>query len=222
MKQELPDFEKEIAKTHESIRKGNSEIVLARIQKQIADVELELSRKATLPTLGFNTTYANVAPAEGWDRASAETMKPNDRTFTVGLELHYTLYNDGQKDAVRQAAVARQKAEYFSEQTEQTALKNLSSLSKKLGIGQKRLRIAQLSREMAEKNLQTEYEKIKVGESSVRTVIEAQSGLNTARIAELGSRIDLYTGLGELRTMGGRLPSGLAMDYKATKIGSKQ
>ena len=222
LKRDLPVLEKEVANAMALIRKGNPEMLFAKIQKQTAEIDLELSRKATLPSLGLTTSYSNTAPADGWDRATAEAYKPNDRNFSVGLEFRYTLYNDGQQDLVSQAAVARQKAEYSADQTEQLLFKNLSSLLKKLDIGQRRLKIAQLSREMAEKNLQAEYEKFKVGESSVRAVIDSQSELNSARTSELGARIDLLSGFGDLRAMGGRLPEGISMDYRALKSDYKK
>lgn len=195
------------------IKRSNPDLAVAKISKQTAEVELELARKATLPSLGLGMSYGNATPGSGWGRTSLDTLKPNDRTFSIGLTYTQILYNNTSNNALQQAVVAKQKAEYSVDQSEKKILKEYHSLVKKLEIGTRKLRIAKISKEMAERKLSSEYERFKVGESNVRTVIDSQTEVNGARISEIGARVELLTGLGELRTLMGKLPEGHTISY---------
>ena len=195
------------------IRKSNADITVAKLNKQASELDLEFARKATLPSLNFGVSYGNAAPGLGWSRTAVEPLKPNDRNFSVGLTYSQILYNDTSNNDLQQAVVAKQKAEYSEDEAEKKVLRDFNALVKKLEIGSRRLKIAKISREMAERKLAAEYEKFRVGESSVRNVIDSQTELNTARISEITSRIDLLTGKGQLRTLLGKLPDGMTMDY---------
>lgn len=201
------------------IRRSNPDLAVSRIGKQTSEVDLELARKATLPSLGFSVSYGNAAPDHGWGRATLETLKPNDRTFSMGLTYTQILYNDTSNNALQQAIVAKQKAEYSVDQSEKKVFKEYNALVKKLEIGTRKLRIAKISREMAERKLSSEYEKFKVGESNVRNVIDSQTEVNSARISEIGARVELLTGMGQLRTLMGRLPEGHTISYSTIPDG---
>ena len=192
------------------IQKNNPDIIAAQLAKNIAEIELEVSRKGTLPTLAFEMNYGNSAPAHGWDRASSEAIRPNDRTFGVALIYSQILYNDLTRNVLRSSIVAKQKAEFSADETQRKISKDYNSLVKKLEIGSRRYKIAKLSREIAERKLKSEYEKFKAGESSVRNVIDSQTEVNEARIGEISSRIEILNGYGTLRTLLGKLPDGIS------------
>lgn len=195
------------------IQKSNPDISIARIAKQVAETDLEIARKGTLPSLALNMNYGNSTPGNGWAQTSADTLRPNDRVFGVGVSFSHVLFNDASRNAMQQAIVVKQKAEFAADETERRILKEYGALIKKLDIGGRRYRIAKISREIAEKKLNSEYEKFKAGESSVRNVIDSQTEVNSARISEIGARIEMLTGYGQLRTLQGKLPDGLAMNY---------
>ncbi len=197
------------------VRKSNPEIAIAHLNAQSSGVDLELARKSTLPSLGFSASYGNSTPGQGWGKTSVEALRPNDRVFSVGLTYSQILYNDTSKNSIQQAIVAKQKSEYSIDEAEKNALKQYFSLVKKLDIGTRKLKIAKISREMAERKLSSEYEKFNVGESNVRNVIDSQTEVNSARITEIGARVDLLTGLGQMRTLVGKLPDGHTMNYSA-------
>ena len=199
------------ADAEKEIRKSNPTISLTRIAKQIAEADLELSRNATLPTLGFTTSYGNASPGETVINATTESLHPNDRTFSVALTYTQILYNDTSRNAFEKAVLAKQKAELTIDDTERKVMRDFDSLNKRLDIGARRHRIAKLSREIAEKKLNSEYEKFKAGESSVRNVIDTQTEVNNARISEIAARVDLLLGYGQLNALQGRLPEGVTL-----------
>ncbi len=198
----------------QEIRNANPDIKVAKIAKQIAGVDLELARKGTLPTLALSMSYGNTTPGHGWTSTAAEALRPNDRTYSVGLTFTQVLFNDSSRNVMQQAAVSKQKAEFAADQAERTVIKEYNALIKKLDIGGRRHRIAKISREIAEKKLGSEYERFKVGETSVRAVIDSQTEVNTARIAEIAARIEMILGYGKLRGLQGKLPDGLTLNFE--------
>lgn len=214
LKNNLPDVKQELSKAKNNAKKGNSKVSVTKIASMISACDLELARTAALPSLNFTTSYSNSAPADGWDRATNEAFKPNDRSFDVKLELNMPLYNDTSRNSVTLAAVTAQKSEYSYNQALLDLEKSLGSLSKRLDIGMKRNSIAKMSREISERALSDEYEKFRLGESNVRNVIEAQNALNNAQLSEISSQIDLISGLAELRTLSGQLPPDVELIYE--------
>lgn len=196
------------------IEKSNPEIGIARLARDLAETELESARKSTLPSLAFNMSYGNTTPGEGWGQTTFEALKPNDRAFTVGLTYSQILFNDPSRNSLRQAVVGKQKAEFSADETMRRIQKDFNSLLKKLDIGIKRHRIAKISREIAEKKLNSEYEKFKAGESSVRNVIDTQTEVNAARISEISARIGMLTDHSQLRTLLGKLPEGVSISIE--------
>jgi len=212
-----PDAVPPLAEIERNVLKSNPDLDVARLQHDVNTIDLALARRAALPDLGLTSSYGNSAPAIGWDRATAETLRPNDRVFSVGLALSWTILNNSAHDAVKQSIISNQKSRHAVEQARQSVLGSVSSLVKRLEIGQRRMRIAKMSREMAEQKLNAEYERFRVGESGVRAVIDSQSEVASARIAELGARVTLLTGFAELRTLTGKLPEGVSMSGRRSK-----
>lgn len=195
----------------EDLKKFNSEIVLSKLSRQVAEIDLNLARKASLPGLGFSTSYGNATVGNGWPATASDALKPNDRTYSVALNYSHVLFNDTSKNALQASLVAKQKADFFVDETERKVMKEFNSLIKKLEIGSRRFSIAKISREIAEKKLNSEYEKFRVGESSVRNVIETQTALNGARISEISAKLEVVSGFAQLNGMIGRLPDGVVL-----------
>jgi len=214
LREEIPDIMEELKASRGRAKKNNPKITLAKMAFQIAAADLELAHTAALPSLNFTTTYANTSPANGWDRATNEAFKPNDRSFDVKLELNYPLFNGISQNSVTLASVASQKSEFAYSKVQFDLDKSIGALSKRLDIGIKRNSIARMSRQISEKALSDEYEKFRLGESNVKNVIEAQNSLNNAQLSEISSQIDLATGLAELRTLTGQLPEGVKLEYE--------
>ena len=190
---------------------ANPRIVSARINREIAEVDAKLARVSTLPSLALSVNYGNSTPGDGWGATTAQVLKPNDRTFSVGLAFSQILFNDTSKNALQQAVVASQKAVLAEDETTRLVEKEFNALVKRLDIGSRRYRIAKISREIAEKKLNSEYERFKAGESSVRNVIDSQTEVNGARISEIGVRVDLLSSIGKMRALLGKLPDGMTV-----------
>lgn len=196
-----------------NIKRNNPEIGQTRLGQQISEVELEIARLNTLPSLAFGINYGNSVPGDGLSKTSWNSLRPNDRTFSASITYSQILYNNQARSELRQAAVSRQKSIYTEESVVRRIEKELNALLKKIEIGRKRYQIAKVSREIAEKKLNSEYEKFRAGESSVRNVIDTQTEVNGARIVEIGARIEMFIAFSQLRTLKGELPDGLEMKY---------
>jgi outer membrane protein TolC len=190
----------------ESVRKSNSELSIARLDTQRAKIDADTARNTALPQLGFSTNYKNGLPSETTTKAISDFSSPNDRGLSVSLNLNWTLINDPSKQALRQALLSRQKSEISLNQLQQSVDKNYKALSKRIEIGRRRLKIAKVSRQIAEEKLNSEYQRFQIGESQVKNLIDSQTALNGARISEISSRIELLNSISELRAMAGMFP----------------
>lgn len=195
------------------LKRGNTDISLAKLASSSAELDLEIARTNRLPSLSMSTSYANGVPGERFGQVVTESFKSNDRVISFGLTYSQILFNDPSINSYKQAIVTKQKAVFSLDQAEKNLTKSFNGLTKRLEIGGRRLKIAKISREIAEKKLESEYEKFRFGESSVRNVIDSQSEVNSARITEIGARIDLLLGSSDLRTIAGKLPEGVSIVY---------
>jgi outer membrane protein TolC len=192
--------------TLDTVRKSNSELSIARIDAQRAKINAETAKNAALPQLGLSTSYKNGLPTETTTSALTDFYSPNDRGLTVSLNLNWVLLNDPGKQSLRQALLARQTAEISLNQLQQSVDKNYKSFTKRVEIGRRRLKIATVSRQIAEEKLNSEYQRFQVGESQVKNLIDSQTAVNGARIAEISSRVELLNSISELRAMAGLFP----------------
>jgi outer membrane protein TolC len=197
----------------EILRRSNPEILAAKNASESAEIELEQARKSTMPSLGLSTSYGNTVPENGWGRATSQALKPNDRTVTFNLTYSQVLYNDTSKNALKSAIVAKQKADLGVDEAQRKAKRDFDALLKRIDIGTRRYQIAKVSREIAEDKINAEYERFRAGESSVRNVIDSQTEVNSARISEISSRVDLAAAYGELNALLGKLPDGVTLTY---------
>ena len=195
------------------IRNFNPEIARAKIQRKQAEVDMEVARNATLPSLAFSLNYSNATAADGLIKSSAESLSPNDRLFSINLSYSHVLYNNTAKNDLRQSLVSQQKAIVDAASVEQRIIKDHNSLLKKIEIGGRRYRIAKVSKDIAERKITSEYERFRAGESSVRNVIDAQTEVNSARISEIGARIEMLNAINQLRSLLGKLPDGLELVF---------
>lgn len=194
-----------------SIQSQNPDVIRAKLADRTSSLDVELARTGTYPSLKLTTNYSNKTPGESFSETLGQSFLPNDRTFGIGLTYTQVLYNNGAKNELLQKIVTRQKSALNIDQAEKNVVKTFNSLLKRLEIGAKRLEIAKTSRIIAEKKLQSEFEKFKYGESSVRNVIDSQSEVNSARITEIDARVNMLLGHGELRTLSGKLPEGVTI-----------
>jgi outer membrane protein TolC len=188
------------------ISAANPAIGSARLAKELADIDLKLARVSTLPNLAFGVNYGNTAPGDGWGQTTRESLRPNDRVFSMGLTYSQILFNDTSRNSLEQAVVASQKAALAEDDARRSSEKEFNALLKRMDIGSRRYRIAKVSREIAEKKLKSEYERFKAGESSVRNVIDSQTEVNSARISEISARVDMLSSIGKMRALLGRMP----------------
>ena len=192
-------------------QKLNPEVIKARLRQKSSQVAVDLAKKSTLPSLKLTAEYRNSVPGEAWQETIGESVEPNDRNFSVGFAYTQSIFNSSANNDLRDQIVEKQKSVLAIDQAEKNVTKTFNSLLKRLQIGIKRLNIATTSRVIAEKKLQSEFEKFKYGESSVRDVIDSQTEVNAARITEINARIDIILGHSELRTLAGKFPSGVSM-----------
>ncbi len=191
-------------------KENKPEFIQAKQSLEESEISFELSKQARLPKLDFEVGYNNSTSDDGFFKTVQESMKINDRTFSMGLSFNYILYNNENFSSFTQAVNAKQKALYSFELAQQNLVKEVHSLKEKIDMSFKKLVLVEMGREIAEKKISAEYEKFKVGESTVKNVIDAQTEVNNARVSELSARIDVFNNISALRSLTGQLPEGIS------------
>ncbi len=190
----------------ETSRRQNLSLLAARMDSELANVDSSLSRLETLPDLSFGVSYKNDHPSENSSQTLRDFSGTYDRGLTLNLNLNWILYNDAKKYSLNQSLLAKRRAEISAVQVDQSLAQSHKSLSKRIDIGGRRHTIARMSREIAEKKLSAEYERYQVGESDIKNLIDSQTALNTARVAEITARVELLNDVTELKLLAGQAP----------------
>lgn len=198
-------------KTRSDYRVGRYNLIKAKL-----DVDNAFYNK--LPQLDFKTTYGSTSKDTNIAGAYDKSKDFHDRQLSLGLELTWVLTNFNEQSAYRQAVSAAQKAQFEIEQLDRKILKELQSLYQKVEIGFRRLSISSLTRELAEEKLKAEFSKFRVGESGIRNIIDFQNEYINSQVAELSTRLDVFTSVAQLRNALGQLPEGVEFSVVDSKL----
>ncbi len=191
-------------------RQNRTDLIVARSQMDITDLNLTVLRDSTLPAVnlqfnysasgtgGTRNIYDNSAfPPQllrsvdrGFGAVVGDSFKNNLPTWSLGLNVSYPL---GKSNT--EASLARQR---IQRQQQETSLRNLElqvttavrAAARDVQTNFKRVEVTQIARQRAERQLEAEEKKFSVGLSSTFELQQRQRDLATARISELQATID--------------------------------
>ncbi len=206
----IPDIK--TAEAIDTAKKQRPDYLTAQLAKQRASLDVQAAFAGKLPQLDLTAGYGFVGQQNNISGALTDAIRTHFPQYSVGFVFSYSLFNDSDKTGYHTSQIALLKSDLAIEQVTNQINKEIRSAIQSVQLGSLRLKTSELARGLSEKKLQAEFEKFRLGESSIRNVIDFQSEMNNARISEIGARITLLNNLATLRNAMGELPPGITTE----------
>ena len=187
------------------VEQSSLELMVARHDIRITKLAQIAAKNATLPQLDANIgftflglgnraegTPADIAP---FPRAYQTVFDPRTHNFQVGLVFRMPLDNRQAVAQYERTQVETQRAEMQLELLRQQLRLDLRKLYAIALRNQQRIPIARTSLLFAQKKLEAEELRYKLGQSTLFTLLQYQQDLATAQLEEVRARVDLQKSL---------------------------
>ena len=168
------------------------------------------AKSDTLPQVDLIMGYGYVGKDASFSGAFSSPTLFRDPTYTIGVSLTYPLWNNTAFQDHTTAKLETQKKELGIRQLNSQVAKEISSALNSVDLGYRRLKTSELAKSLSEQKLAAEFEKFRVGESSIRNIVDFQTEVNNARISELSARVDYLRSISALRNALGVYPPSIA------------
>ncbi|MEJ0039122.1 MAG: TolC family protein [Gammaproteobacteria bacterium] len=175
----------------------------ARSSLEIAQLDVAFARNDLLPSvdldlaLGFNG-------GDSTRRGSFSGItEPDGHNWQAGISITYPLGRVAEKARFRQSRFALTQAELREKQLEQDVLVAVRNAVRDVETSRESVTIAGQAADLSRRQYEAETERFRAGLSTSRRVLEAQTDLESARVANLQARLDLQTARATLRRLEG-------------------
>ncbi len=220
-----PRFEERLIEVDEALAvamEKRPDLRISRINLKTQNLNLDYARNQLLPALSFNASYAS--PGVSGTRLIYDSEYFGDiigtipgyrseswndvfgfryENWSVALTLDIGLNTVLSRAAYAQAELATQTAGLGLKNTERAAVLEIRNAVRTFQTAFKQVQAYKIARDLAEKKLAAEEEKLRLGLSTNYTVLQYQRDLTTAQVQELKSVIDYNIALADLdRSMG--------------------
>jgi outer membrane protein len=129
--------------------------------------------------------------------------EPDGHNWQAGISITYPLGRVAEKARFRQSRYALTQAELREKQLEQDVLVAVRNAVRDVETSRESVTIATQAADLAQRQYQAETDRFRAGLSTSRRVLEAQTDLESARVANLQARLDLQTARAALRRLEG-------------------
>ena len=182
------------------------ELVSARLNIEKLELSAKVAKSNTHPTLDMKFAFSQYAQNQGIAQTLDATSSNPTQVASVGLQFSYILYNNIDNSASTQARIALTKSRFALDDLLLKIQRDVSTLVSKIAIGSRKLKTSKQARALADSQLEAEYEKFSVGESTLKDLIDLQQQVINARLNEIQARVDLITAVGQLKIARGEMP----------------
>lgn len=171
----------------------------ARAAIDLARLDTTLARNDLKPSLDLDVALG----VNGSDRTSrgafSHTFAGDDNAWQAGLLVTYPIGRRGEKARYRQSQSRLTRQELQLKQLEQDILLDVRSAVRDIETNFQSVQIAAQAADLARQQYEAEIARFKSGLSTSRRVLEAQTDLQSARVAHAQSKLDLSTARSRLR-----------------------
>jgi outer membrane protein len=175
----------------------------ARTTLELAQLDVDFAHNDLLPSvdldlaLGFNGS-------DSTRRGSFSGITdPDGHNWQAGISITYPLGRVAEKARFRQSRYALTQAELREKQLEQDVLVAVRNAVRDVDTSRESVTIAALAADLSQRQYEAETDRFRAGLSTSRRVLEAQTDLESARVANLQARLDLQTARAALRRLEG-------------------
>jgi outer membrane protein TolC len=174
------------------------EIVQAKKNVESGELNKQFARNQLLPTLSFQGTFGLSGLGGNYGDSFTKNFSGDFYNYGAGLVLSYPLGNRSAASAYNKRQLEARNAEVALASVRQQIIVGVREAVRRVQTDFKRIETTRSARIMAEKQLQAEQERLKVGLSTTRFVLDFQRDLATAQGNELRATVDYNKSLSNL------------------------
>ena len=166
------------------------EVVQAKKNLESGELNKQFARNQLLPTLSFQGTMGMAGLGKDYGDSASKNFNGDFYNYGAGLVLSYPLGNRSAISTYNKRQLETKNAEASLVSVRQQIIVGVREAVRRVQTDFKRIETTRSARIMAEKQLQAEQERLKVGLSTTRFVLDFQRDLATAQGNELRSTVD--------------------------------
>jgi len=174
------------------------EIVQAKKNVESGELNKQFAKNQLLPTLSFQGTMGLAGLGGDYPQSVQRNLSGDFYNYGAGLVLSYPLGNRSATSTYNKRQLESRNAEATLASVRQQIIVGVREAVRRVQTDFKRIETTRSARIMAEKQLQAEQERLKVGLSTTRFVLDFQRDLATAQGNELRSTVDYNKSLSNL------------------------
>ncbi len=174
------------------------EIAQAMKNMETSDLNTKFAKNQILPTLSFQGTMGMAGLGKDYGDSVNRNFNGDYYNYGAGLVLSYPLGNRSAWSAYNKRQLEEKNAEASLMNVRQQIIVGVREAVRRVQTDFKRIETTRSARIMAEKQLQAEQERLKVGLSTTRFVLDFQRDLATAQGNELRATVDYNKSLSNL------------------------
>ena len=174
------------------------EIVQAKKNMETSDLNTKFAKNQILPTLSFQGTMGMAGLGKDYGDSVNRNLSGDYYNYGAGLVLSYPLGNRSAWSTYSKRQLEAKNAEASLVSVRQQIIVGVREAVRRVQTDFKRIETTRSARIMAEKQLQAEQERLKVGLSTTRFVLDFQRDLATAQGNELRATVDYNKALSNL------------------------
>jgi outer membrane protein TolC len=174
------------------------EIVQAKKNMESSDLNTQFAKNQLLPTLSFQGTMGMAGLGKDYSNSVSNNFSGDFYNYGAGLVLSYPLGNRSAWSTYNKRQLEEKNAEASLVSVRQQIIVGVREAVRRVQTDFKRIETTRSARIMAEKQLQAEQERLKVGLSITRFVLDFQRDLATAQGNELRATVDYNKSLSHL------------------------
>lgn len=174
------------------------EIVQAKKNVESGEINKQFARNQLLPTLSFQGTMGLAGLGKDYGDSVNRNFSGDFYNYGAGLVLSYPLGNRSAVSTYNKRQLEAKNAEVALASVRQQIIVGVREAVRRVQTDFKRIETTRSARIMAEKQLQAEQERLKVGLSTTRFVLDFQRDLATTQGNELRATVDYNKSLSNL------------------------
>jgi outer membrane protein TolC len=174
------------------------EIIQAKKNIETSEINTKFAKNQILPTLSFQGTMGMAGLGSNYGNSFNNNFSGDFYNYGAGLVLSYPLGNRSAWSTYNRRQMEGKNAEASLVSVRQQIIIGVKEAVRRVQTDFKRIETTRSARIMAEKQLQAEQERLKVGLSTTRFVLEFQRDLATAQGNELRAIVDYNKSLSNL------------------------
>lgn len=174
------------------------EILQAGKNVETSELNTKFAKNQMLPTLSFQGTMGLSGLGADYGDATRRNFGGDFYNYGAGLVLSYPLGNRSAYSTYNKRQLEARNAQASLQSVRQQVIVGVREAVRRVHTDFKRIETTRSARIMAEKQLQAEQERLKVGLSTTRFVLDFQRDLATAQGNELRATVDYNKSLSNL------------------------